>query len=159
MAMRRKHTPQQVVCKLATADRMLNDKGVADVCCELQVSDVLPVAQPVRRDDADNAKRLNDLERENATLKRLLADAELEKAHTQGDFPGKLPSPERRRAAVHQLIRTMKVSERFACGVTGRTDPPSGGLQPTTTAGDTPRSATRPSCPRWSPHPPMIDSH
>jgi hypothetical protein len=30
--------------------------------------------------NADDAERLNDLERENATLKRLLADAELEKA-------------------------------------------------------------------------------
>jgi hypothetical protein len=29
---------------------------------------------------ADDAKRLRDLERENSTLKRLLADAELEKA-------------------------------------------------------------------------------
>ena len=29
---------------------------------------------------ADDAKRLKDLERENTTLKRLLADAELEKA-------------------------------------------------------------------------------
>ena len=29
---------------------------------------------------ADDAKRLKELERENATLKRLLADAELEKA-------------------------------------------------------------------------------
>jgi hypothetical protein len=29
---------------------------------------------------ADDAKRLKDLERDNATLKRLLADAELEKA-------------------------------------------------------------------------------
>ncbi len=29
---------------------------------------------------ADGAKRLKDLKRENATLKRLLADAELEKA-------------------------------------------------------------------------------
>ncbi len=30
--------------------------------------------------NANDAKRLKDLERENATLKRLLADAELEKA-------------------------------------------------------------------------------
>jgi hypothetical protein len=42
--------------------------------------DVSPLAQPVRRPEADDAKRLKDLERENATLKRLLADAELEKA-------------------------------------------------------------------------------
>ncbi len=54
MATRKKHTPEQVVRKLATADRMLNN--------------------------ANDAKRLKDLERENATLKRLLADAELEKA-------------------------------------------------------------------------------
>ena len=39
---------------------------------------------------ADDAKRLKDLEKENATLKRLLADAELEKAAlkeiAQGNF-------------------------------------------------------------------------
>jgi transposase-like protein len=40
MATRNKHTPEQVVRKLATADRMLNDgKDVADVCLELQVSE------------------------------------------------------------------------------------------------------------------------
>jgi transposase InsO family protein len=40
MATRKKHTPEQVVRKLATADRMLNDgKDVADVCRELQVSE------------------------------------------------------------------------------------------------------------------------
>ena len=40
MATRKKHTPEQVVRKLATADRMLNEgKDVADVCRELQVSE------------------------------------------------------------------------------------------------------------------------
>jgi hypothetical protein len=40
MATRKKHTPEQVVRKLATADRMLNDgKDVAEVCRELQVSE------------------------------------------------------------------------------------------------------------------------
>jgi hypothetical protein len=38
------------------------------------------VAQPVRGLTAEDAKRLKDLERENATLKQLFADAELEKA-------------------------------------------------------------------------------
>lgn len=39
MATRKKHTPEQVVRKLATADPMLNEgKDVADVCRELQVS-------------------------------------------------------------------------------------------------------------------------
>jgi hypothetical protein len=38
----------------------------------------------------------------------------------QGDRGGKPLSPERRRAAVCHLMRTMKVSERFACRVTGQ---------------------------------------
>jgi putative transposase len=40
IATRKKHTPEQVVRKLATADRTLNEgKDVADVCRELQVSE------------------------------------------------------------------------------------------------------------------------
>jgi transposase-like protein len=71
------------VRKLATADRMLGEgKDVADVCRELQVSE--QTCYRWRNQfgglKADDAKRLKDLERENAALKRLLADAELEKA-------------------------------------------------------------------------------
>jgi putative transposase len=111
------------VRKLATADRLLSEgKDVAGVCRELGVSE-----QTYHRWrnqfsglKADDAKRLKDLERENATLKRLLADAEREKGHAQGDRPGKLLGPERRRAAVHHLQRVLGVSERFACRVTGQ---------------------------------------
>jgi putative transposase len=40
MATRARHTPEQVVCKLTQADRMLVEgKEVADVCRELQVSE------------------------------------------------------------------------------------------------------------------------
>jgi putative transposase len=83
MATRKKHTPEQVVRKLATADRMLNEgKDVADVCHELQVSEQTYYRwrNQFGGMNANDAKRLKDLERENATLKRLLADAELEKA-------------------------------------------------------------------------------
>lgn len=72
-----------MVRKLAQADRILAEgKEVADVCRELQVSERTYYRW---RDQfgglkADDAKRLKELERENATLKRLLADAELEKA-------------------------------------------------------------------------------
>jgi putative transposase len=82
MATRKKHTPEKVVRKLATADRMLNEgKDVADVCRELQVSEQTYYRwrNQFGGMNADDAKRLKDLERENATLKRLLADAELEK--------------------------------------------------------------------------------
>ena len=73
----------QVVRKLATADRMLNEgKDVADVCRELQVSEQTYYRWRNQSGgmNANDAKRLKDRERENATLKRLLADAELEKA-------------------------------------------------------------------------------
>jgi hypothetical protein len=75
--------PEQVVRKLASADRMLGEgKDVADVCREIQISEQTYYRWRNQFGGlkADDAKRLKDLERENSTLKRLLADAELEKA-------------------------------------------------------------------------------
>lgn len=83
MATRKRHTPEQVVRKLAQADRMLAEgKDVADVCRELQVSErtYYRWRNQFGGLKAEDAKRLKDLEGENATLKRLLADAELKKA-------------------------------------------------------------------------------
>jgi putative transposase len=83
MTTRRRHTPEQVVRKLTQADRLLAEgKDVADVCRELGVSEQTYYRWRNQFGGlkADDAKRLKDLERENSTLKRLLADAELEKA-------------------------------------------------------------------------------
>ena len=83
MTTRKRHTPEQVVRKLTQADRLLGEgKDVADVCRELQVSEQTYYRWRNQFGGlkADDAKRLKDLERENSTLKRLLADAELEKA-------------------------------------------------------------------------------
>lgn len=69
--------------KLATADRMLGEgKDVADVCREMQVTEATYYRWRNQFGGlkADDAKRLKDLERENSTLKRLLAEAKLEKA-------------------------------------------------------------------------------
>ena len=83
MTTRRRHTPEQVVRKLTQADRLLAEgKDVAEVCRELGVSEQTYYRWRNQFGGlkADDAKRLKDLERENSTLKRLLADAELEKA-------------------------------------------------------------------------------
>jgi transposase-like protein len=83
MTTRRRHTPEQVVRKLTQADRLLAEgTDVADVCRELGVSEQTYYRWRNQFGGlkADDAKRLKDLERENSTLKRLLADAELEKA-------------------------------------------------------------------------------
>jgi putative transposase len=83
MTTRKRHSPEQVVRKLTQADRLLADgKDVADVCRELQVSEQTYYRWRNQFGGlkADDAKRLKELEKENLTLKRLLADAELEKA-------------------------------------------------------------------------------
>ena len=83
MARRKRHTPEQVVRKLTRADRVLAEgQEVPDVCRELQVSEQTYYRWRNQFGGlkANDAKRLKDLERENATLKRLLADAEMEKA-------------------------------------------------------------------------------
>jgi transposase-like protein len=78
---------------LTAADRRLGEgKDVAAVCRELGVSESTYYRWRNQFGGlkADDAKRLKDLERENAALKRLLADAELEKAAlkeiAQGNF-------------------------------------------------------------------------
>ncbi|WP_339674759.1 IS3 family transposase [uncultured Gimesia sp.] len=71
----------------------------------------------------DQAKRLKDLEKENARLKRLLADAELDKAILKEAAFGKLLSPVKRCQAVTYVRNTLGpeiVSERRACRVLGQ---------------------------------------
>jgi putative transposase len=82
MATRKRHSPEQIVRKLMAADRLLAEgKDTAAVCRELGVSEA--TYHRWRNQfgglKAEDAKRLKDLGRENTTLKRLLADAELEK--------------------------------------------------------------------------------
>src|SRR5215211_2447413 len=123
MTTRKRHTPEQVVRKLTQADRMLNGgKDVADVCRELQVSEQTYYRWRnqfggMKPDDAQAAQGSGAGERHaQAAAGRCRAG----EGRTQGDREGKLLSPERRRAAVHHLMRTLKVSGRFACRVTGQ---------------------------------------
>ena len=81
MTTRKRHSPEQIMRKLATADRLLaKGMGTAAVCRELGVSEATYYRWRNQFGGlkADDAKRLKDLERENARLTRRLADAELE---------------------------------------------------------------------------------
>jgi putative transposase len=78
---RRRHTPEQIVRKLREADRLLSEgMELPEVAKALEVSEQtyhrwraqFGAMQP------DDVKRLKELERENAQLKRLVADKELE---------------------------------------------------------------------------------
>jgi putative transposase len=78
---RRRHTPEQVIRKLREADRLLGEgRTTAEVARHLEVSE--NTYHRWQRQfggmKADDAKRLRELERENARLKRIVADQALE---------------------------------------------------------------------------------
>jgi putative transposase len=78
----RRHTPEQVIRKLREGDRLLGEgKSVAEVCKALEVSE--PTYHRWRNQyggmKADDAKRLKELERENARLRKAVADLTLDK--------------------------------------------------------------------------------
>src|SRR4051794_41910818 len=78
---RRRHTPEQVIRKLREADRLLGEgKTIPEVARALEVSE--NTYHRWQRQfggmKADDAKRLKELERENARLKTIVADKELE---------------------------------------------------------------------------------
>ena len=79
----RRHTPEQVIRKLAEGDKLLAEgKTIEEMSRHLEISE-----QTWHRWQnqyggmkADDAKRLKELEKENARLKKLLAEAELDKS-------------------------------------------------------------------------------
>ena len=78
---RTRNTPEQVIRKLRDADRMLGEqKSIAEVAKELGVSE--NTYHRWRNQyggmKADDVKRLRELERENAQLKRIVADQALQ---------------------------------------------------------------------------------
>jgi transposase-like protein len=80
---RKRHSPEQIVRKLRDADAMLNaGKDLAAVLQALEVSEATYHRWQSQYGGmkAQEAKRLKELEQENARLKRLLAEAELDKS-------------------------------------------------------------------------------
>jgi putative transposase len=79
---RRRHTPEQIIRKLREADRLLAEgQEVPEVAKQLEISEATYHRWRAQYGGmkADDAKRLKELQTENARLKRLLAEAELEK--------------------------------------------------------------------------------
>lgn len=79
---RKKHLPEEIVRKLQEADKLIVEgNSVAEVCRQLQVAE--PTYYKWRKQYAgmsvEEAKELRALRDENARLKRLVAEAELEK--------------------------------------------------------------------------------
>ena len=80
---RHRHTPEQIVRKLREGDRLLNEgKDIVEVVRHLEIAESTwnRWRSQYGGMKADEAKRLRQLETENARLKKLLAEAELDKA-------------------------------------------------------------------------------
>ena len=78
-----RHSPNQIVDKLQEADRLLNaGQSLGQVLQALGVSEATyhRWRNQFGGMKAEEAKRLRELEKENARLKGLLADAELDKS-------------------------------------------------------------------------------
>ena len=78
----RRHTPEQIIRKLAEGDRLLGQgQTVEEVARHLEVTDQTWYRWKNQYGGmkADDAKRLKELERENVRLKKLVAEAELDK--------------------------------------------------------------------------------
>ena len=80
---RHRHTPEQIVRKLREGDRLLDEgKDITEVVRHLEIAESTWNRWRAQYGGmkADEAKRLRQLETENARLKKLLAEAELDKA-------------------------------------------------------------------------------
>ena len=79
---RRRHTPEQIIRKLAEGNKLLSGgQDLDEVCRHLEIAESTWHRWLAQYGGmkANDAKRLKELEGENARLKKLLADAELDK--------------------------------------------------------------------------------
>jgi len=81
MASRRRHTPEQIIRKLRHAEQLIaNGATTADAAKQIEVSE--PTFHRWRNRyggmKTDDVKRLKQLERENARLKKIVADQALD---------------------------------------------------------------------------------
>ena len=78
---RKHHTPEQIVRKLAEGEKLLNEgRDVAEVCRHLEITESTwhRWKNQYGGMKASDAKRLKELEGENARLKRIVADQALD---------------------------------------------------------------------------------
>jgi transposase-like protein len=92
MAKKRRHTPEQIIGKLREAEvKLAQGTALAQACKDLAITE--QTYYRWRKEyggvKLDQARRLKELEKENARLKRLLADAELDKAILKEAASGK----------------------------------------------------------------------
>nr|WP_236552701.1 IS3 family transposase [Belnapia sp. F-4-1] len=123
MARGKAHTPEEIVAKLRQVEVLVGQgKSVAEAVRSIGVTE--PTYYRWRTEfgglKLDQVKRLKELERENARLRKAVSDLTLEKVILKEAGHGKMVSPARRRTCVEHVVRELGVSERQACRVLGQ---------------------------------------
>ena len=80
---RKRHTPEQVIRKLAEGDKLLNQgEDLAEVCRQMGIAESTWHRWKAQYGGmkANDAKRLKELENENGRLKRIVVDLTLDNA-------------------------------------------------------------------------------
>ena len=78
---RRRHSPEQVIRKLAEADKQLAEgRGIEEICRHLEITESTwhRWKNQYGGMKADDPKRLKELEKENGWLKKIVADQALD---------------------------------------------------------------------------------
>ncbi len=115
---RKRFSPEQIVTLLRQIEvATAQGKSISIACREAGISDqsYFRWRKEYGGLDLDQAKKMKALERENAHLKRLVADLSLEKQVLKD-----IVSPERRRQAVVGAREKYQLSERHACRLVGQ---------------------------------------
>ena len=120
---RKKHSPEQIVAILRQIEvEVANHKPTGQACREAGITE--QTYYRWRKEygglKLEQARRMKQLEKENARLRRLVTDLSLEKQVLEGGGGGKLLSPERRRCAVEHAREQHRLSERRACRLLGQ---------------------------------------
>ncbi len=90
--MKQRHSPEQIVKLLRQAEAQIaTGKTILEVCREMGISDMTYYnwRKSYGHMKVDQVKQLKDLEKENARLKKLVADLALDKAILQEALQGK----------------------------------------------------------------------
>ncbi|MGN7161977.1 IS3 family transposase [Sphingomonas sp. SAFR-052] len=119
----KKHKPEEIIGKLREVEIVLGQGGTtAEACRRIAVSE--QTYYRWRKEygglKTDQARRMKDLEKENARLRRAISDLTLDKLILQEAAKGKLLSPARRRRCIDQVRGVLDVSERRVCRVLGQ---------------------------------------
>ena len=103
---RRRHTPDQIIRKLVEGNKLLASGQELDVVCrhlEIAESTWHRWLAQYGGMKADDAKRLKELEAENARLKKLVANQALSIDMLRKNPAGNHPTPNHKRSAVTVL--------------------------------------------------------